>query len=281
MQNVTKALSLKKNFSWGFLGNILYAITQSVLLIVTARLSSPEDVGRFTLALAVVAPIYMFIRMQLNYIYASDQKSNLKFGDYLGFRVISAIVMVAILIVIAPIISFDNETVYLIIILGISRFFESLSDICYGVMQKQERIDKVGLSKVIRGATTIVIFTIGLKISGVLVVATMGMALCWLFVFLLFDLPNAKHYVLVKPIIKLRNTKLILITALPLAFFQLLLSINTNMPRYFVGYYFSEVELGYFGAVSYIVIASINPISNALRMGPCAMAASGKGVFKS
>lgn len=264
MGHTTGPLSLKKNFSWGFLGNIIYALTQSILLIVIARLASPESVGKYTLALAVIAPIYMFVRMQLNYVYASDLSSGLSFSDYFGFRIISSLLMIGVIFLIAPAISFDKETAYLIVILSISRYFESLSDITYGEMQKQERIDKVGISKILRGLLTIIIFTIILMLSNNLVLATLGLAVCWFFTFIIYDLPNTRAYVSIKPIVKLNHIKTIVIMAIPLAIYQLLLSLNTNMSRYYVGYFFTETELGYFGAVSYIVIASVNPISNAL-----------------
>src|SRR5699024_3992881 len=101
--------------------------------------------------------------------------------------------------------------------------------------------------------------------------ATLGLAFCWFLILLIYDIPRTKEYVPVKVNFILSHLKVILITALPLAFFQLLLSLNTNMSRYFVGYYYSETELGYFGAVSYIVIASINLISNALTQSTIAI----------
>src|SRR5699024_8671387 len=137
-------------------------------------------------------------------------------------------------------------------------------DITYGEMQKQERIDKVGISKILRGLLTIIIFTIILMLSNNLVLATLGLAVCWFFTFIIYDLPNTRAYVSIKPIVKLKHIKTIVIMAIPLAIYQLLLSLNTNMSLYYVGYFFTETELGYFGAVLYIVIYSVNFFSNDL-----------------
>src|SRR5699024_3406120 len=144
----------------------------------------------------------------------------------IGFRLISSICMIVIVIVIAPIISFDKETAYLIVILGLSRCFESMSDICYGEMQKQERIDYVGISKILRGLLTIFVFYLLIKLINNLVLATLGLAFCWFLILLIYDIPRTKEYVPVKVNFILSHLKVILITALPLAFFQLLLSLN-------------------------------------------------------
>src|SRR5699024_11630596 len=90
-------LSIKENVSWGIIGNVLYSLTQSGILIVLARLDSPDSVGTFTLALAIVAPIYMFARMQLNLVYASDLKNDYIFIDFLDVRIISSLYILIII----------------------------------------------------------------------------------------------------------------------------------------------------------------------------------------
>src|SRR5262245_17210531 len=52
-------LSLRRNFSWSFAGNAVYAGCQWGMLMVMAKLGSPEVVGQFALGLAVTGPITM------------------------------------------------------------------------------------------------------------------------------------------------------------------------------------------------------------------------------
>ena len=49
----TKPLTLRRNFSWTFAGNAVYAACQWGMLVVLAKLGSPEMIGQFTLGLAV------------------------------------------------------------------------------------------------------------------------------------------------------------------------------------------------------------------------------------
>src|SRR3954469_7592651 len=80
------ALSLRSNFSWTFAGNVVYAGCQWGMLMVLAKLGSPERVGQFALGLAVTAPILMFSNLQLRAIQATDARREYRFGHYLALR---------------------------------------------------------------------------------------------------------------------------------------------------------------------------------------------------
>ena len=53
------ALSLRANFSWTFVGNVVYAGCQWAMLVVLAKLGTPEMVGQFALGLAISGPVIM------------------------------------------------------------------------------------------------------------------------------------------------------------------------------------------------------------------------------
>jgi O-antigen/teichoic acid export membrane protein len=84
------ANSLKKNFFWSLAGNIIYALCQWLMLVIIARLGNEKDVGAYTLALAISAPIVLFLGMNLRVVIATDQKHDFKFRDYLFLRIISS-----------------------------------------------------------------------------------------------------------------------------------------------------------------------------------------------
>ena len=63
--------SLRLNASWTFGGNLVYAACQWGMLVALAKFGSPELVGRFALALAVTAPVYMLTNLQLRAVEAN------------------------------------------------------------------------------------------------------------------------------------------------------------------------------------------------------------------
>jgi hypothetical protein len=49
--------SLRWNFSWTFVGNIIYSACQWAILVVLAKIGNAEMVGQYGLAMAVATPI--------------------------------------------------------------------------------------------------------------------------------------------------------------------------------------------------------------------------------
>src|SRR5947209_14419504 len=90
------ALSLRANFSWTFIGNIVYAGCQWAMLVVLAKLGSPELVGRFALGFAVTAPVVMLTNLQLRGVQATDARQEHRFGEYLALRLVAAPLSLAI-----------------------------------------------------------------------------------------------------------------------------------------------------------------------------------------
>ena len=89
---------LHKQISWTLAGNVVFAASQWGMLIVLAKTVSPAMVGQFGLGLAIAAPVFMFANLQLRSIQATGLSTEIEFGDYLGYRLISTLVaMLAIL----------------------------------------------------------------------------------------------------------------------------------------------------------------------------------------
>jgi hypothetical protein len=57
--------SLRRNFSWTLLGNVVYSGCQWAMLMVLAKLTRPDQVGQFSLGLAVTAPVILLAGLQL------------------------------------------------------------------------------------------------------------------------------------------------------------------------------------------------------------------------
>ena len=141
-----KPLTLRGNFSWTFAGNLVYAACQWGILVILAKLGSPEMVGQFTLGLAITAPIIMFTNLELRIVQATDARKQYSFSDYLGLRLISTALALAIITVISLLGGFRWETSLVIFLMGLAKAFESISDIFHGLIQQHERMDRIATS---------------------------------------------------------------------------------------------------------------------------------------
>lgn len=274
-----KPLTLRRNFSWTFTGNLVYAASQWGMLVLLAKLGSPEMVGQFTLGLAVTAPVIMFANLQLRGIQATDAKGDYVFSDYLGLRLIGTGLALLIIAGITLKAGYRSETSLVILTIALAKAFESISDVFYGLIQQHERMDRIAIALMIKGPLSLLLLGIGVSVTGSVVGGAIGLAIAWGLVLFGWDirngkliLNNASHQRDAEDVLvadtepkKSQNplyprwhkktlNKLVLL-ALPLGFVMMLISLNTNIPRYFIERYLGERELGIFGAISYLMVA--------------------------
>ncbi len=252
---------LFRNATWALKGNFLYAVSQWALLIVLAKLGGSEVVGRYTLGLAITAPIILLTGLQLRSLVATDVREEGRFRDYVRLRLLLSIIALAVVGGIVFSFNFTAGQAVVILLVGLAKILESGSDIFYGVMQKHERMDAIALSKIMRGIATVFVCWVTLSVTESLVAGLVSIVLVWALVLVLVDYPKACHLgaVSFKGMSEVFSrdgwTKARLLPlvwhALPLGVVSMLISYNNAVPRYLLESYHGEKALGYFAAIAY------------------------------
>ncbi len=261
----TKPLTLRRNFSWTFVGNIVYAGCQWGMLMILAKLGSPEMVGQFTLGLAVTAPLIMFAELQLRLVQATDAKRQYIFADYLGLRLLGIGLAIITIALIAFSVGYRLETSVVILLVGLAKGIESISNVFHGLIQQHERMDRIAISLMIKGPLSLLLLAVGVHIFGNLVLGVAGLVLAWAVVLVGFDIRNGASFLkqIPKPRWHWKTLKMLVWLTLPLGLVRLLISLNLNIPRYLIEQYLGERELGIFSAIAYLMMVG-NIILNAL-----------------
>ncbi len=264
-----KPLTLRRNFSWTFIGNIVYAACQWGMLMVLAKLGSPEMVGQFSLGLAQTAPVFMLTNLQLRDIQATDAKRQYLFSDYLGLRLIGTGLALLLIAAITIVAGYRWETTLVILVIGLSKAFESISDVFYALNQKYERMDRIALSLIIKGPLSLLMLGIGVYVTGGVLGGVVGLAIAWALVLVGYDIRSGAlvlktseenvaanlSAVSLKPRWHLSSLRKLVWLALPLGLTMMLISLNTNIPKYFIEYYLGERQLGIFSSIAYLLVA--------------------------
>jgi O-antigen/teichoic acid export membrane protein len=258
--------SLRVNFSWTMMGNLLYAGSQWGILVLLARLGNPEAVGQFSLGLAITAPIMLFAGLSLRSVQATDARRLFDFADYAGMRALTTIAAVFLIFGISAV-GYRGETALTIAAFALTKGVESLSDVVYGLWQQQERMDLVAQSLILRGLLSLVATAICFAVFHSVWIAVCGIAAAWALVFAAFDLRLAVRvagsWQSVLPRLSAPLMKQLVRLSLPLGIVTMLVSFNTNIPRYVISQMQGVRELGVFSALGYILIAG-TVIVNAL-----------------
>src|SRR5262245_40326613 len=99
------------------------------MLVVLAKLGSPEMVGRFALGLAITAPVMMLTNLQLRAVQATDARRAYLFRHYLGLRLATTPLALLIILAIVIVSGYHGETALVILAIGVAKAFEAISDV--------------------------------------------------------------------------------------------------------------------------------------------------------
>lgn len=258
--------SLRFNFSWTFLGYVVYSLCQWGMVSVLAKAGGVATVGQFALALAVSTPIFMFTNLQLRAVQATDVRSDYRFSDYVGLRVVATLAGFAAAGLVVAIARFDRTAWEVIMLVSLAKGFECLSDVVAGLLQKEERLDRVAISLIVRGLLSVLVFSVLFLRFQNLVLAVVGMAFVWGAVLAVLDLRWARDLLPPgEPFLRIHwsQIKRLFVLSAPLGVVISLASLSLNIPRYFVQHYRGPADLGIFASLAYILFA-VNLVVNAL-----------------
>ncbi|MBN8235140.1 oligosaccharide flippase family protein [Halobacillus kuroshimensis] len=254
-------LSLRLNFSWTLFGNLVYAGCQWGLLIILAKLGSPNEVGIFSLGLALTGPIYMLTNLQLRSVIATDSTNDHTFNDFLGLRLMSIVITILMVTCIVLVAGYNKVTTLVILVIGFAKGIEAISDITYGLLQKKERMDFISKSMILKGVLSLLAMGLTIFITGNLVNGVIALAMSWFLVLFLYDLRNIRHFANIRPTVNTNIYSSLIKTSLPLGIVMMLISLNANIPRYVIEYYLGADALGFYSAIAYIVIAGTTVVN--------------------
>ncbi len=260
-QTGIKPLSLRANFIWTLVGNVVYSGCSWLMLVVLAKLGTPEMVGSFALGLAVTTPVILFACLQLRAIQVTDVRREYLFRDYFGLRLLMMAASLVLIAVIVLVSGYDHELALTVLVIGIGKAIDSISDVIYGALQQQEKMDRISVSLILKGILSLALLALGLVLTHSVFWASVGWTLASLIVVLAYDVWSG--------VIVMRNLaqdslmprfnwqlmRKLSWLALPLGITMLLISLNSSIPRYFIEQHGGEHDLGIFAALAYLMTA--------------------------
>ncbi len=273
-------LSLRRNFAWTLVGNVVYAACLWGQLALLTKLGGADVVGRFSLGSAIASPVFMFAQLSLRPVLASDARGEFAFQDYLGLRV-ALLPAAMLLVVVVGWAAYSPAQALVIALFGLARVVESMADIYFGFQQKQERMDLAAVSLVLRGLAALALFGGVFKATGSLSLSLGAMVVGWVLVLLAYDLPYTARLVRacagqsLRPRFDRDAMRRLFVMALPMGTVFLAIQLRTTLPRTMLERGHGEAELGIFSALSYLVIAG-STVTQALSQS--ALAGLGRDV---
>ena len=257
-----KRPSLSADFSWTFAGYAVYAAGQLAMLMLLAKLVRPEMVGEYALGLAVVYPVMQFTNLQLRAVMTSDVRKRTEFGYYLGLRLLTSALAIAIIFAVARIFRYDRELTGVILMVGVAYGIETISDVYYARLQLHDRMSQISKSMIARALLSVLGLAAATYATRNVLWGVAAIAGARLIILVSYDKRQSAQGLNVEefsrsgrlmPRFNFRIQRKLLWTSLPLGIVVLLGCLNSSIPNFFIKNALGDRDVGIFAAIGFAI----------------------------
>ena len=246
-----KELSLKQNLIWNTAGCLTYQGCQWLTTILVVTLSaSYENSGILAFAMATGNVYFGLATYNMRTFQVSDVRGEFSSGNYVGFRFVTilaaSVLCAAYSLVVSPSVTTAVSTLAFLLF----KADESFANVLYGIDQRGNRMDYIGISQAVRGVLTIVAFSGSLVLFDSLTVAFVAMFVCCVCVTLVYDIPHAKRLEPVAPHLGRAVCARLFKTCAPAVAATFFYSAVATLARQWFGICYGEEQLGIYAAVA-------------------------------
>lgn len=244
-----KDKQFNKNFIWNIIGTGFNAFNSLFFMIAVTRINGVEDAGIFTLAFSTACILYM-IGIYAGRIYQVTENDNkITNKDYILNKIISCVSVLIIIVLFVIVKKYDMYKALIFVMLAIYKGLEAFSDVFFGILQKNNRLDKVGKSCFIKAVISVLLFVIVDIITKNLIFACISIVITYICVILLYDFRESNKFIDNNEKITLKNA----INIFKNGFFPFAISFIgvyiTNAQKYSIDNFLSEDIQAIFGII--------------------------------
>src|SRR5262249_39828316 len=156
-----------------------------------------------------------------------------------------------------------------ILVVALGKAFDVLADVFFGRYQQLEEMDRIARALIANGVLSLAALAAGIYLTGSIVSGAAGWALAQGLILVAYNFRSACRFCRddgPRPSRGRPPARLAALAwlTLPLCFAALLLSLNANVPRYFIEGYLGERELGLFAAMAFLLLPGTSILVAAL-----------------
>ena len=228
-------------------------------------------VGSFALALAVVLPVLMFGSLSLRSLQVTDYRRSHRFLEYVTLRLLTLVVSMAAIVGFGLIAGYSKAMVIATALIGAAKAVEYISDILYGSLQQTENMAGIAISMILRATLSVSALSLGVYQTHSLAWGAACMLITSAAVLVVYDIPKTLAVANVSMAALrgeclgyfdelvnksgYRKLRKLALAGLPMGFVLMMVSLNLNIPRYFIQHTLGTHELAMFSAIATLLSA--------------------------
>jgi len=183
--------NLKKNFIWNTIGVLTISLTSFIYSLILVRLCDLSVSGIWSYTFAIACTAVTIASFGGRTFQVTDTKGELSTYTYVLARYSTVLIMFIIMFVFVLFKRFDLNKSLILILLCAFKFCEELSDVYYGILQKNDKLYIVGKSMFLKSVINMIVFLVGIYFSKSLLLAVILILINNFLFFYLYDRRNA------------------------------------------------------------------------------------------
>lgn len=233
-------------------GTLIYFFCQWLLTVFVARINGYADAGVFSLSIAF-ANIFSYIELWgVRNFQISDVQQKYSNGDYAGARIVSTVLAVVLVPVALLFYGYDRNVAYCCLAMVLYKTAESVTDLYFGTMQRQERYDWIAVSYTLKGILPAAMLLLGILWKMPLYVSVLLMLAAYFLILLFYDALHLRDSGIFRP--QFQRVGSLLKICFPLMLNGLISAYMTYLPRNAVQQILGSEELGFYASISTVVV---------------------------
>lgn len=248
------------NLFWYMFGSMTFGFTSLIYAIITTRVLGIEEAGQFSFAFAVACTFYVVGVFFGRTFQVTDTSNRFSDTDYIYNKVITCSLMIILTLLFCLIKSYSFDKLLLIIILTLYRGVDAFVDAIHGVIQKKDKIYKLGKISFYKTVVLVLTYLLSTLITHSLVTSCILMLISDLLFVYLIDYRIAKNNI-EKTKFNLYKNSVLLIEGFSVFLFSFLAIFIMNSPKYAIDNFETDVIQGIFAIIvmpaSFLSLVSI------------------------
>lgn len=185
--------NLKKNFIWNTIGSLAVSIISLFYTLILTRYSTLNQTGLYTIAFALACNTVTLASFGGRTYQVTDTKSEISTFSYIFSRYLTVFSTVLILLVYLLSRDYSVYKSTVVILICVFKYLEEISDVYYGVLQKNDKLYRVGQFQLLKSIINIIIFFIVINKTNNLLIAFSILVVINLLYFLILERKSAKR----------------------------------------------------------------------------------------
>lgn len=244
-----KDIQFRKNFIWNILGTGFNAFNSLFFMITVTRINGVDNAGIFTIAYATACIIFVIGTYAGRVYQVTEPDKSITDKEYIINRLITAGGMNVLVILFCLFRGYDIYKTIVFILLTLYKSLEAFSDVLYGILQKNEKLEFVGKSLFFKALIAVCVFVIVDIITNNMIISAVSINLVWILFLLIYDFKKANEFIDFKLKVNMKNVGKIFklgFSTFGIAFLGMYI---INAPKYAIDNYLANNYQTIFGII--------------------------------